>query len=47
MGDSVRNVLKIVAAMATVAAVSATAATAWQPTPRTIPFVETASINTS
>jgi hypothetical protein len=47
MGDSVRNVLKIVAAVATVAAVSATAATAWQPTSRTIPFVETASINTS
>jgi hypothetical protein len=43
----VRNVFKLVAAVATVAAVSATASVAWQPETRTIPFTETASINTS
>jgi hypothetical protein len=43
----VRNVFKIVAAVATVAAVSATATAVWDPQSRSLPFVETASINTS
>ena len=47
MGDSVRNVFKILAAVATVAAVSATATAVINPESRTLPFTETASINTS
>ncbi len=42
-----RNVFKIVAAVATVAVVSATATSVLDPQARTLPFTETASINTS